>query len=325
MTMVSGGGTHSLPPLARSTVDRAAHRRPDTAWLASAWTTAQVLVVDSTRGGAALIEEADGKARLVLIPAAEAPGAAPGRPATERMFLGVDTDGTPLFAVDAPLVARTGARAANLRQIGHLLDDRDAGLLTAAVALTNWHLSHPYSPVSGQPTTVTEAGWARVDPGGVQLWPRTDPAVIVLVHDGAAGPDGRCLLGHSIAWRMPGVRRFSCLAGFVEAGESAEAAVAREVREEVGVDVDRIAYVSSQAWPFPGSLMLGFTAYADPVQPIQTDPAEIAEARWFSRREVAAAYQGEPVDVGRDEVLGLPMHASIAAYLIGRWLRWPMD
>jgi NAD+ diphosphatase len=169
-----------------------------------------------------------------------------------------------------------------------------------------------------------DAGWARLDPedpAGAQLFPRTDPAIIVLVHDGVAGLGGRCLLGHAPGWRSRTRRRFSCLAGFVEAGESAEAAVVREVREEVGVEVGRIAYVGSQAWPFPCSLMLGFTAYADPARPLRVDPAEIAEARWFRREEVAAAYAGERVDIGDGDVLGLPMNASIAAYLIGGWLK----
>jgi NAD+ diphosphatase len=307
----------TAPPLARSTVDRAAHRRGDPDWLAEAWSTGLLLVVDTAGGGLALVRDSARGVELVLLPAASTPA----RPAADRLFLGVDADGTGLFAVDDVLVPGPGLRAATLRDVGHLLDDRDAGVFTAGLALANWHATHRYSPVTGQPTAVAEAGWARLDPDGSQIWPRTDPAVIVLVHDGGAGPDGRCLLGHAPGWRSRGRRRFSCLAGFVEAGESAEAAIVREVREEVGVTVRRIGYVGSQAWPYPGSLMLAFTAYADPEQPLLVDPTEITEARWFTRREVSAAYAGTRVDVGDGDVLGLPMSASIAAYLIGRWLR----
>jgi NAD+ diphosphatase len=308
------------PPLARSTLDRAAHRRTDGDWLAAAWTTGLVLLVDTEAGGLAPVRDVDDGVRLVLVPAADAPDRAPA----DRLFLGVDTDGTALFAVDAPVRPREGVRAASLRDVGHLLDDRDTGVFTAAVALAHWHAGHRFSPATGRRTAAVDAGWARLDPEDPvrsQHFPRTDPAVIVLVHDGVAGPGGRCLLGHAPGWRSRTRRRFSCLAGFIEAGESAEAAVVREVREEVGVEVGRIAYVGSQAWPFPCSLMLGFTAYADPALPLRVDPAEIAEARWFRRDQVAAAYAGERVDVGGDRVLGLPMNASIAAYLIGGWLK----
>jgi NAD+ diphosphatase len=135
------------------------------------------------------------------------------------------------------------------------------------------------------------------------------------VHDGVPGPDGRCLLGNNANWPpRAGQRRYSCLAGFVEPGESAEAAVAREVDEEVGIPVRAITYAGSQAWPFPGSLMLGFFALADPDQPLRLDPTEIADARWFTRREMAAVLTG-----GDGAPFVLPMSASIAHYLITRW------
>jgi NAD+ diphosphatase len=308
-----------LPPLARSTLDRAAHRRTDEAWLAEAWKRARVLLVDEVRGGRALVREVDGGGvELVFADAESAPEAEPN----ERFFLGVDTDGIPVFAVATPLPELPGTRAANLRDVGDLLSDRDAGILTTAVALGHWHARSPYSPANGTPTTAADGGWVRVDESGGQNWPRTDPAVIVLVHDGEPGPDGRCLLGHNVAWAGTtwSGRRFSCLAGFVEAGESAEATVVREVAEEVGVQVSRLQYVASQAWPFPGSLMLGFTAYADPRQPVRTDQEEISEARWFSRREIAAVLAGEDVPAGKGGPVGLPMAASIAHFLIRHWL-----
>ena len=306
------------PPLARTSLDRAAHRRQDEAWLAEAWKTGRVVVIDIGKGGRALVTGADGgEPSLVLVGADEAP-------AGERLFLGVDPAGVPIFAVDAPLPSPpepAGAEALHLRDVGDRLDPRDAGIFTTAVALGNWHAGHRFSPRSGQPTRVVEAGWSRVDEDGRQMWPRTDPAMIVLVHDGVAGPEGRCLLGHNAAWpSVEGVRRFSCLAGYVEPGESAEAAVVREVREEVGVRLRSIRYESSQAWPFPGSLMLGYTAEADREQPITVDPEEIDEARWFTRTDIARMIAGEFVDGATGVRLNLPMRASIAFYLIERWL-----
>lgn len=305
------------PPLARRSLDRAAHRRRDEAWLAEAWRRARILVVDLAGGARVLVTPEPDEPSLVLLEPDQAPPVAP----TDRLFLGVDPDHTPIFAVDAALPPVPRARAATLREIGHQLSDRDAGLFITAVALANWHARHPYSPATGQPTLIAEGGWSRVDEDGLQLWPRTDPAMIVLVHDGQAGPAGRCLLGNNAGWPAErGRRRFSCLAGFVEPGESAEAAVAREVAEEVGLPVDEIDYQGSQAWPFPGSLMLGFFARADPELPLRLQPAEIAHARWFTRTEIAAVVAGEPVDAGDGNAVRLPPPASIAHFLIARWL-----
>lgn len=305
------------PPLARSALDRAVDRRTDEAWLAEAWPRARVIVVDTRGGARALVRTVDDTVRLVLLSAAELPDVEPG----ERLFLGVDPDGVPVFAVDRPLPSVSGARAVLLREVGHLLDDRDAGLFTTAAALANWHATHRYAPATGAPTVLSEGGWSRVDAAGNRIWPRTDPAMIVLVSDGVAGPEGRCLLGNNVTWPRNGVvRRFSCLAGYVEPGESAEAAVVREVREEVGIDVHRVDYVGSQAWPYPGSLMLGYVADADPSQPLRPDPEEIAEARWFSRAEITAVLAGERVEAGDGERVGLPSPVSIAYFLITKWL-----
>lgn len=309
------GEQPGVPPLARTTLDRAAHHRRDPEWLALAWKRGQVLVVDIAGGGHAPVRTRDdGSTELVLLDAADAPDG-------ERLFLGIDPDGTPLFSVDAPLPEIEGTRGATLREIGERLDDRDAGLFSAAAALANWHVSHRYSPRSGKATTVTEGGWVRVDEDGREMWPRTDPAMIVLVHDGVPGPDGRCLLGHNAAWpSSDGGRRFSTLAGFVEPGESAEAAVAREVLEEVGVHLGAVRYEGSQAWPYPGSLMLGFTAVADPEETITVDPDEIDEARWFTRTEIRQMLRGEYRDPATGAAMYLPMRASIALFLVQRWL-----
>ncbi|MGA3563209.1 NAD(+) diphosphatase [Melissospora conviva] len=305
-----------VPPLARGSLDRAAHRRTDGQWLRRAWQRARVLVVAPVDDGQALVRDA-GDPELVLLPAARVPAGAEER----RLFLGVESDGTPVFAVEGALPSVPGARAAGLREVGHLLPERDAGLLTTAVALVNWHARHRFSPLTGRPTVATEAGWCRVDDTGHRMWPRTDPAMIVMVQDGLPGERGRCLLGNNVAWpQQPGLRRYSCLAGYVEPGESAEAAVAREVAEETGVPVTDVRYVGSQSWPFPGSLMLGYFAGADPAAPVRVDPTEIADARWFSRREIGDVLAGRrvPLEDGRD--LMLPPPLSIAHFLIRRWL-----
>ena len=308
-------GQRGVPPLARTTLDRAAHHRRDADWLADAWKRGEVLVVDIDKGGRALVREDDGgRFRLALVDPESAPDG-------ERLFLGLDPDGTPLFSVVATLPEIDGTRPATLREVGELLDDRDAGIFSAAAALGNWHASHLYSPRSGQRTTVTEGGWVRVDEDGRQMWPRTDPAMIVLIHDGVAGPEGRCLLGHNAGWpSADGSRRFSTLAGFVEPGESAEATVAREVLEEVGVRLTSVRYEGSQAWPYPGSLMLGFTALADRDQQIVVDPEEIDEARWFTRADIRRMMTGDYVDPESGSAAFLPMRSSIALYLIERWL-----
>jgi NAD+ diphosphatase len=290
-----------VPPMTRSRLRRSAHRRTDDAWLAQAWPRARVLVVDKDTA----LGTGD---RLLLVDAAAAPDG-------ERIFLGEDEEGIPYFAVLAPLVDGPDTRRVTIRDVGHLLTDLEAALLVTAIALANWHARHRYSPYDGSLTTAVEAGWARVTEGGRMMWPRTDPAVIVLVHDGVPGDEGGCLLGHNAAWTSPAwVRRYSCLAGFVEAGESAEGAVVREVAEEVGVPVTHLRYVGSQAWPYPGSLMLGFTAQADPEQPVRVDETEISSARWFTRTEIRAVLDGK-----RDD-FGLPMASSIALFLITQWL-----
>ena len=290
-----------LPPLGWSRLRRSAHRRADEDWLSEAWRQARVLVVD--RDSALVTEDA-----LVLVAPDEAPDG-------ERVFLGEDEHGTAYFAVFAPLADQPDTRRVTLREVGHELNDLESALLMTAVSLANWHRRHRYSPYDGQPTRMAEAGWARVGADGRTIWPRTDPAVIVLVHDGVAGEAGRCLLGHNATWTNPDwMERYSCLAGFVEAGESAESAVVREVAEEVGVGIDRLHYLGSQAWPYPGSLMLGFTAVGDPEQPLALDGAEISAARWFTRTEIRDVVTGD-----RDD-FGLPMGTSIAYFLIMEWL-----
>ena len=222
-------------------------------------------------------------------------------------FLGVDTDGVAVFAQH--LGERDGEEWAELRSVGGLLDARDAGLMVTAVALDNWARTHTRCPRCGEPTVPVDAGWARRCPAdGTQHFPRTDPAVIVLVRDG----DDRALLGRQGRWADGW---FSTLAGFVEAGESAEAAVRREVHEESGIVVgdgpDDLHYLGSQPWPFPCSLMLGYHAWTHDPDTIAVDGEEIVEARWFSREELA--------DACATGAVRLPPDISIARRLVERW------
>jgi NAD+ diphosphatase len=215
------------------------------------------------------------------------------------------------FGVSGPLGRPgDGVRVASLREVGALLPDRDAGLLTHAVALGNWHDTHVRCPLDGTPTVPDPAGHSTTCPkDGSEHFPRTDPAVIMLVTD----PEDRCLLARNAAW--PG-RRVSILAGFVEPGESAEQAVIREVAEETGITVINVRYVGSQPWPMPRSLMLGFRADASAGQAITVDHEELAEARWWSRADLLAALQARE--------LALPPSVSIARHIIEAWYGGPL-
>ncbi|WP_245633143.1 NAD(+) diphosphatase [Luteipulveratus mongoliensis] len=193
---------------------------------------------------------------------------------------------------------------ANLRSLGMELGDLDVGVLAASVGMANWHAGQGFCPRCGAPTEPAEGGWVRIcTKDGSSHFPRTDPAVIMAVVD----DEDRLLLARGPQW---GENRLSVLAGFVEPGESLEAAVAREVFEEVGVPVTDVRYRGNQPWPFPASLMVGFRARAASTD-LVLDPEEIAEARWFSREQLA-----EEVGDGR---LGISPHLSIARHLIEDW------
>jgi NAD+ diphosphatase len=289
--------------LSRGTVDRLTEKRTDAAWQDAAWADpgTRVLVVSD---GQALARIDDERAALVFVPPGQAPDGT-------RFLLGEDADGTVYFGVSGPLpAAPDGARASPLREVGTLLGDRDAGLLTHAVALANWHDTHTHCPVDGTPTVPGPGGHFTVCPkDGTEHFPRTDPAVIMLVTD----PDDRCLLARNAAW--PG-RRVSILAGFVDPGESVEQAVIREVAEETQIKVTNVRYVGSQPWPMPRSLMLGFRAEAPAGQAIVVDREEIAEAYWFSRDELLAAIKSREI--------ALPPPVSIARQIIEQWYGGPL-
>lgn len=227
-------------------------------------------------------------------------------------FLGRTADGSAVLAAVFParedeLFAAAAGWAA-LRAAGGVLSAHDAGAFVEALSLGRWLLDAPHCPACGALTVLGDAGWSRHCPEcGRQHFPRTDPAVIAAVTS-AADPD-LLLLGSNALW---GHDRFSCFAGFVEAGESLEATVRREVAEECGVEVGIVTYRGSQAWPYPRSLMVGFLATSLDDDAARADGEEIAAVRWFTRAEIGAALRGEGDVV-------LPGAASIAHRLISDW------
>lgn len=296
-------------PLVRFEIDRDHAARARESLLDELWSDATTRVLPLWNGSAPI----DHRDRLRLLPTA----------ALERpelvVYLGrttADASDTPLGTPVLTAVLDDAAAEAlalewtEFRPVSTRLSARDFGLFTEALAITNWHRNHTYSPRSGEPTVVTQGGWVRRDPANAQHFPRTDPAVIVAVTDA----DDRLLLGSNAMWAH---NRFSLLAGFVEPGESLEDAVVREVYEESGVRVTDPVYLGSQPWPFPASLMLGFTARVDDQWAGQAlpDGEEILELRWFSRAELRDALP---------QVL-IPGPASIARLLIEHWYGGEID
>ncbi|GGP61377.1 NAD(+) diphosphatase [Saccharothrix coeruleofusca] len=307
-----------LPALSRFTVDRREPLRGDAERIAQLWPKARVVEVDPW--GRALVAERG--TRLVDRPATEFGDGPP----PDAVLLG-EQDGVAFWAVpsagDETDVAAPPGRTASwtppeltdrpqwldLRTTGALLDDTGAGLFTTAVALFQWHRTAKFCGLCGGTTEPVKSGWARVcSDCGREEYPRTDAAVICLVHDGA----DRVLLARGEGWPEG---RYSVLAGFVEAGESLESCVAREVEEEVGVRVGAIHYLGSQPWPFPRSLMVGFEAVADPAEPLRPADGEIAQAKWVDRADVRRAL----ADPGGIPDLLLPPNSSIAYRMLTSW------
>jgi NAD+ diphosphatase len=198
-----------------------------------------------------------------------------------------------------------------VRALAPTIAPGEAAILAEARSLLDWHARHRFCAQCGSPTRIASAGWKRHCPEcRASHFPRTDPVVIMLAIHG-----DRALLGRNR--RRPGAR-FSCLAGFVEPGETPEEAVRREVREEAGVRCGRVRYLAAQPWPFPSSLMIGFLAEAL-TEEITVDTEELAEARWFSRDEIrnmvarAAAGPDDPAQVS------LPSPIAIAHHICRRW------
>ncbi len=309
LAMVSGGLEHYF--YSGAGLDRASHLRRDPAWLAarSAETRTRLVPVWGTSN---LVGGADQLAAVWLAPGE---AATPGIRAAETIFLGLGGD-IPYFAIDLSGPGPGAAEAApvdetrgvftDLRAVGPLLERSEGAILAYARGLVLWHRRHRFCGLCGQATRSAQAGHVRtcVNPVcGTDHFPRTDPAVIMLVHDSE-----RCVLGRQAVW-PEGMH--STLAGFVEPGESLEEAVAREVREEVGIEVSEVVYHSSQPWPFPASLMLGFHARSRPA-PLTVDRHELAAARWYSRAELLASPE--------DRSFRLPRRDSIARRLVEAWI-----
>ncbi len=292
---------HKPNIFAGSPLDRLDARRKDTAWVAARLASPDAMFLPVSRSRNLLTGDASTPAIAALDPAVAAGllGSAPWA------LLGV-AGGRALFAIDVSSLdsppAPDGTRYEDLRRVASLLGAEDAAILAHARGLMHWRTRSRFCSVCGAACAAREAGHVMGCTGcGAHHFPRTDPAVIMLVTH-----QGQALLGQPARFRD--MRVFTTLAGFVEPGESLEEAVAREVWEEAGIRVAGVRYRSSQPWPFPSSIMLGFHAQATTAE-ITADTDELVEARWFTRAEVRAR-----------EGWVLPPDMSIARRLIEEWL-----
>jgi NAD+ diphosphatase len=307
--------------------ERAGLRRRDTEWIVERIADPGSLFVPVWRNQNLVIELDGGEPRAVVLQSAgisQIFEAGQERLASgEVVFLGVIEEQAhfaldlspieaPLEVLHSPALAASGVEAAtvrfaDLRQVSPRMDRREGALLALARAMMFWHARHRYCGLCGSPTRSEEAGHMRrcTNPAcNTMHFPRTDPAVIMLVTDG-----DRALLGRNKNFPLPGM--YSTLAGFVEPGESLEDAVAREVREESGIEVAAVHYHSSQPWPFPANIMLGFHAEARTTE-ITIDYGELEDARWFTRDWLMSHTD--------DDNFRLPRLDSIARRLIEDWL-----
>jgi NAD+ diphosphatase len=287
-------------------LDRASALRKDAAWVAARLGDSESVVVAATRDGVLIDPRHDDRLQRGAITEATI-----GPDPTTAVLLGVE-DGTAVFAVDLDALDPAArerligeGRLLALREAGATLSHAEGGLAAYVVALLNWHRTHGFCANCGEATEITEAGYARHCPRcGATHFPRTDPAVIMLV-----AHDERVLLGRRPNWPQG---RYSVLAGFVSPGESLEEAVIREVLEESGIDCSDPRFVASQPWPFPASLMLGFEARSDGGEPRNLD-GELEDVRWFTREQIRGALAGD------NTVLQLPPSVSIAYLLLTHW------
>lgn len=277
-------------PLSRSTVDRAAHIRSDESALESAWRSASIIHFNGaeffTRGK-----------ELELLRADQISGVG------ERIFLG-ERDGSYYFLWCSEGNLGADEDYKTLREVSAELSNVEIGLAIHGQAVAHWHHKHPICSICALPTSPALGGSIRRCETGHEHYPRTDPAIIVLVKD----KDDRILLGRQGVWPE---HRFSTFAGFVEAGESFEQCVVREVVEEAGVAVTDIHYLGSQPWPFPQSLMIAFEARIQDPENARADGEEIVEIRWFTRNDLYAAIT--------EGTLLLPPSISVARAMIQAW------
>ncbi len=292
-------------------LDRADARRADVAWIAAQIADPGTRFLPVWRSRSFVTEE------LSESWLARAEAAALIAEGHQTVFLGLQGE-TALVALDIseihepheqpPFAGRGEFR--DLREIGPLMPRQSGAILAYARGLMHWHRRHGFCGVCGAVTESTQGGHTRTCQNaacGASHFPRTDPAVIMLIHDGA----DRCLLGRQKIW-PPGMH--STLAGFVEPGESLEEAVAREIHEEAGliIPVSEVAYHSSQPWPFPASIMLGFYGRAEDTA-LDVNTEELESAQWYSRAEL--------LNSPENETFKLPRKDSIARRLIEDWLQ----
>ena len=298
-----------------SPLDRAGNERRDRAWIEDqhAHPARRYLAL---RDLEALVENDPAPTVAWLAPDELPGGALDG----EAVLLGLD-GAAPRFAIDltavdeealgGPLAA--GRRFAEVRGVSPDLPVRDTAILAQARSLVDWHARHRFCAACGAATSPRNGGLMRVCEGcGAEHFPRVDPVVIVLIIDG-----DRCLL---VSGRGRPGSNYTCIAGFMEQGETVEEAVRREVREEAGVEVAAVRYHSSQPWPFPASLMLGCHAEAAS-ESIAIDPEEIKDARWFDRADVAQAIAFAAGEIEGESGLdfGVPAPFTISHQLIRAW------
>ena len=276
--------------LSRSTVDRAAHVRNDEAALEAEWQRAEVIHFNGT---GFLIEGSS----LALLKGESATGAG------ERIYLG-QHEGSSYFLWCSEINIGADEQYKTLREISAELTSLEIGLAVHGQAVAHWHHRNPICSTCGASTTAILGGSTRRCESGHEYYPRTDPAIIVLVKD----KSDRILLGRQAVWPE---HRFSTFAGFVEAGESFEQCVVREVFEEAGVHVSDINYLGSQPWPFPQSLMIAFEATIQDPENARPDGEEIVEIRWFDRNELYASII--------EGTLLLPPSISVARAMIQAW------
>jgi NAD+ diphosphatase len=320
-----------------SGLDRGAARRGDSAALAQALADLRARVWPIWRGRPLIADASDASGQGAG-PGAAGGWVAPGHPVLvpaggALVYLGEDA-GAPRFAADIsgweppPDAPRPdgsffdtsrqahpdlpdGPAFADLRGVMTLLSPREAEFAATAKAILGWHQSHRFCSACGAASAMAEGGWQRRCPScGATHFPRTDPVVIMLVLRGNA-----VLLGRSAGWPEG---MYSLLAGFMEPGETVEAAVRREVAEETGVTVGRVRYLASQPWPYPSSIMLGCAAEATS-EAITPDPAEIEAALWVTREELAEVF------AGTHPVIRTPRSGAIAGFLLANWLADRLD
>jgi len=293
-------------------LDRARARRRDTAWIAS--------LIDDPAARILPLRELRPLTRGSTAPVLDWQKLAPWRDQIDHgatlVFLGLN-DERPYFAIDATGAAEIpGAHAdegeaIDARTLAPLLPAGEAAILAEARSLIDWHARHRFCAQCGSPTQVTAAGWVRRCPEcKASHYPRSDPVTIMLAVRGE-----RALLGRNR--RRPG-SRFSCLAGFMEPGETLEECVRREVHEESGVRVGRVKYLACQPWPFPSSLMMGFLCEAL-TEEITVDPVELAEARWFEREEIRAMVARAATGPDDPTEVSVPGPVAIAHQICRRW------